>query len=175
VLPTLRAMIASRQRPVDALSSLAELEGGAGVPSLLELTSDPGALREEAERALAMALRRHHGELDAASVAEGHQVLRRGGGSHGAPGWRRTLIRALALDSEVFDTLKRGLEAREARDRAAAAFGFELLGDPGHAALLARAAAKEREPEAFRRAASASLALDGRLPLPALLWAIDQP
>src|SRR6185436_3039428 len=114
-----------------------------------------------AARALAIALRRGVAASDDARAAMFRSVRERA-----APGeTEETLVwRTLARDPWVAPWLARSLSSHRPTRRAAAAFAIELLGPGGATAETRRALAvaidRESDPEAFRREASALVAID---------------
>lgn len=163
-VPLLLKAFESGMSETATASALARVPDGAGTRALVDfLAGNPGRI-DAAALAVAAGLRRWRFALDEASRASGFETVQRAIGRE-----RRMLARALARDPGVSAELARSLGSGDARLRAAAALGMELLGPPGQGEALLRALKKESDPEAFRRQATAALGLGVDAP-PGLVW-----
>lgn len=150
LVAVLFGLVREGTRAGEAVGVLADLPNGAGVSVLLAEAGREGPSARHALRGLAVCLRRWPDSLSGAVRRQAFEALRRSG----AP-----VLRGLALDSTVGPELVAGLQSQTPSERARAAFGLELLGDRGHAAALAEPLRHERDPEAFRRLATAAARL----------------
>ena len=157
-VPLLYGILREGTRAQEAASALAEVEGGAGIPALIEAAEAEGGARVAAARGLAVAMRRSARTVSGPVQRRAWLAIAEGARS-GSDHDRTFTFRALARDPWVEPFLVQGLSSPRAHVRATAAHGLELLGtisDPGD---LQHALRDERDPEAFRRMAAAALAL----------------
>lgn len=148
-----------------AANALARVGAGQGLPALLKAAATMPARRPLIARAVAMALRRHAGQLADGPRAAAVQLLRAL-----RPGARRLRLRALARDPAVVGQVRRWLVDASPSRRAAAGMAAEYLASVDSlAAPLLDAIGQETDAEAFRRMADAALRL-GLVVEPAVLW-----
>ncbi|MEM9192144.1 MAG: HEAT repeat domain-containing protein [Myxococcota bacterium] len=163
MVPLLFGLVREGSRAPEALSALAEVDGGAGISVLVEEAAE-GSHQFEARRALAVALRAWQGELGTVDYAAGIAVLRTAEPEPSRP-LRRMFLRAIARDAEVRDEVVSALEHSAPSTRALAAQAAEALGERDLGSAVRAAIERETEPEPFRRLAMASLRLEEPIPL----------
>lgn len=155
LVPVLHGLVREGSRREEALSALAEAEGGAGLPVLLEFRTD-----RDAQRAIAVCLRRW---------PFGARIRRAGLGAlralptRGPSSARNLVLRALAGDEDVVPLLESRLEDADASIRAWAATGLGLVGN-GSGGAIHDALTDEEDIEAFRRLVDAALRHDASIP-----------
>lgn len=134
-----------------AADALARAPGGAGLSALVALAEGDPAL----EVSLALGLRRHRGDADAALVARADRHLLADGSLRGAR------LAALASQPSALPRLELALASAEPRDRIEAALGIAALGGEGLGAarLLLDRLRVEEEPAVFRCLALAASSL----------------
>ncbi|MEM7607907.1 MAG: HEAT repeat domain-containing protein, partial [Myxococcota bacterium] len=153
LVPVLHGLVQEGSRRQEALSALAEAEGGAGFSVLLQLMPAP-----DVARALAICLRRWRPEGRELGLRALRALPSRGPGAA-----RALLLRAVARDGEAAPLLEPHLQSDEASVRGWAAAGLELLGGADRG-LVANALEGEEDPEAFRRLVDLALLLNVRVP-----------
>ncbi len=150
-IPALEALMEVPARRLAVAEALARIEGGRGVPLLLERAR----LDEERslDPALALALRRSEGGLDRGLRAQALEHLRADRSSRGL------VLRALALDPSVVSATARAIESAEVRERAHGALAAWLLGERATSlgSGISARLATERDPAVFRALALAAL------------------
>lgn len=157
VVPVLFGLVNEGTRAQRAMSALAELDGGAGVPVLLHVARESAQHAGSARFALAMALRRWASALPRGERRDALAEVER------EPGTRVWLLRALAADRNVEADLVRGLADEAAITRLHAAHALFVLGRYASAAAadeLLAAAQRETSAHAFRELAYAYVGLD---------------
>ncbi len=157
VASILYGIVEEGSRAPEAISALAELDGGAGLPVLLELAPQDSSVGEHARRGLAIALRKWGGDdLRGRALT----ILREA---------RQLTLRAIARDRTALDEVLRDLEG-DPEGRRAAAEGLIALHsgstEAGGEASGALRAALEREtdPEAYQALVRAALVARVRVP-----------
>ncbi|MBK6813580.1 MAG: hypothetical protein IPG81_32805 [Sandaracinaceae bacterium] len=175
VVPVLFGLVNEGSRAERAMSALAELDGGAGLPVLLHVARENAQHASTARHALAMALRRWAPALSRAQRRDAFDEVRR------EPGTRAWLLRALAGDEGVQPLLLHALGAEAAITRLQAAHALSVLGrfaSAGAGDALLTAAQGEASAHVFRELAYAHVGLgqpcsDGARGLGARLHAAD--
>jgi hypothetical protein len=141
--------------PRAAAFELARVPAGKGMSPLVAAAERDARLAERVAAAIAIGLRAFRAQLGVQLTRRGEALVRAA-----APATRALRLRGLARDRTLVAQLDAALSAADAELRAAAAFACEALGDAGACADGLRAAmANESDAEAFRREASAALAL----------------
>ncbi len=173
IVPVLHGLAREGTFDDEASSALAEVEGAQGVSALLELARTgprpEGAAQSAqptqiaAERALAIALRRHEATIDGDTRRDALALLQRP--RSGRDVELALVLRAVARDRSVGAHAARGLASEDSMRRSSGAHALELLGDRAYADEIAKAIDDERDAEAFRRLATAGAKLGSLAPL----------
>jgi hypothetical protein len=156
VVPVLFGLVNEGSRAERAMSALAELDGGAGVPVLMHVARENAQHASTARHALAMALRRWAPALSRSQRREAFDEVQR------EPGTRAWLLRALAGDEDVEPLLRRALGSEAAITRLQAAHALSVLGrfaSAGAGDALLSAAQREMSAHVFRELAYAQVVL----------------
>lgn len=155
LVPVLHGLVREGSRREEALAALAESEGGAGLPVLLEFRSE-----RDAQRAIAICLRRWplRGRVRRAGLSALRELPTRGPASA-----RNLVLRAVAADLSVVPLLEERLGDANASIRAWAATGLGLVGRSS-GDKIRRALAEEEDIEAFRRLVDAALRHGAEIP-----------
>lgn len=155
LVPVLHGLVREGSRREEALSALAEAEGGSGLPVLLQFRSD-----HDAQRAIAVCLRRwpFGARIRRAGLSALRALPMRGPASA-----RNLVLRALAGDEDVIPLLESRLSDADASIRAWAATGLGLVGESS-AAFIHEALSEEEDIESFRRLVDAALRHDAQIP-----------
>ncbi len=172
VVPVLYGLLKEGTLADAAASALAEVDDGRGVSVLLAEASPDKPHARAALRAAAVAVRRWPG-LPELARQRVWSLLEHLTGSRDVP--RTLLLRALARDPWVAPWLRKALGSSRAGRRAIGALGLEVLGDRSQGAFVVKALGSEQDPEAFRRMASAALALGAPAPFAVIEPRFDDP